>query len=489
MSRRAPPVRIYPPVTKITAELRRPVLIPKPILRICDLSNQQEDSSAELWTEKYRPRELSQVVGNKKQLQQIHQWFTQRAQGTTPYKGLLFSGCPGTSKTTVAHCVLKYYGFRVKEFNASDSYNYKLIQEELDNIINHQQLDRQPCAVIMDEIDGIDSRSLTTLINFLNPYRGNRKVTKAQKLQYQKVRRPPIICICNHFYSKKIANLKKDCLEIVFYKPTIDELCQLLTNIATKESLNIESEAIRAIAQFSQGDYRRAIYILSYFKSLPTITSQHVYQHIDLIPQKIQDLSNFQLTARIFSQSITPQQALIYYQRDRNLIPMMIQANYLDHVYNLSQAYQISNEIILGDRLDRRIYNNQSWQLSDVHALQAIYQCNQLLPEPRKLHSKIQFPPVLSSFSHKRTTHKILHGLLEQCVFPLNTEDLQYLAFIIVELIICQDLDKVKQGLQLLTLHGLSVEHVDKLFRVNKILDNPPKYTTACSNQLKSLLN
>ena len=56
----------------------------------------------DLWTEKYRPSNVDgYVFRDNKQKEQVKQWITE---GALPH--LLFSGAPGTGKTTLAKIII-----------------------------------------------------------------------------------------------------------------------------------------------------------------------------------------------------------------------------------------------------------------------------------------------------------------------------------------------------------------------------------------------
>ena len=74
---------------------------------------------------------------------------------------MLFSGCPGTSKTSVAHVILREFGYDVKEYNASDVRSKKLVEENLNKLITTERVDKhltpdsRPFGIVMDEVDGM----------------------------------------------------------------------------------------------------------------------------------------------------------------------------------------------------------------------------------------------------------------------------------------------------------------------------------------------
>ena len=76
------------------------------------------------WLEKYKPRSIDEVVGNKELKQAVKHWI----QHPDEMPHLLFAGKTGTGKTTIAYIIAKEIlkdGFTMsfKEINASDNNN------------------------------------------------------------------------------------------------------------------------------------------------------------------------------------------------------------------------------------------------------------------------------------------------------------------------------------------------------------------------------
>ena len=54
----------------------------------------------ESWAEKYRPKNLSEIIGNTKTISELKSWASSWGEKMTK-KGVILSGPPGCGKTTV----------------------------------------------------------------------------------------------------------------------------------------------------------------------------------------------------------------------------------------------------------------------------------------------------------------------------------------------------------------------------------------------------
>ena len=86
----------------------------------------------ELWTEKYRPKLLKDyVVRDENQRQQIQGWIRD---GAIPH--LLFSGAPGTGKTTLAKVLFQELNvdpYDMLEINASRENSVDTVRDKIIN--------------------------------------------------------------------------------------------------------------------------------------------------------------------------------------------------------------------------------------------------------------------------------------------------------------------------------------------------------------------
>lgn len=455
----------------------------------------------DMWAEKYRPRKLDNLVGNSEQIATIRDWFDRfKEKDNTIRKALLFSGCPGTSKTTVAHVILHEFGYDVKEYNASDVRSKKLVEENLDKLITMEQVDKhfrdnfKPFGIIMDEVDGMssgDKGGMTQLIKTINPNRGKRCVKKIDKQKINDRWIPPIICICNNNYDKKINELKKDCLEIKFDKPTIDDLCLVIHHVTKNEHMQLTKPAEKLIAELAQGDFRRLMFLLQNFSNIRkvTIDVNDIYEYYDIITKKILDLNSFDVTNKIFLRQTGVEDILKLYDTDKSLLPMMIHENYINVInsqnteltHKMMNCHSCIDSIVNGDIIEKVMYNTQSWYLQPIHGL-----CSCYIPSyyaniyPKLNHSGFKWTTALGRFSLQRATIKNINLIAS----VLNTghsytvDDIQLLS----QLILYNLLDSKGNpqiGAEYMKNYNLTMKDIKKLIKVDKLSDKYKKLYTA----------
>ena len=90
-----------------------------------------------LWLEKYRPKTLSEYLGNKDIIEQVKGWITKfKNKDEKVERFLLLHGKPGIGKTTLAHIIFNEYNYDIVEINASEQRSKKKIHERIGVIGN-----------------------------------------------------------------------------------------------------------------------------------------------------------------------------------------------------------------------------------------------------------------------------------------------------------------------------------------------------------------
>ena len=197
-----------------------------------------------LWTDKYRPQELSEVVGNKKEIKIITDWVGEWKKGN-PQIPLLLVGPPGIGKTTLALIIAKEFSESI-EMNASDKRSQDIIKRTIGESSTSRSLfGDEYKLIIIDEVDGIHGT--------------NDRGGVAEIGRIIKTSRHPMILMANDFYSKRLQSIKPKCQVIKMKKSRWNSISALLRKIAQAEGVEVEPAALKEIAVKSQGDVRSAI--------------------------------------------------------------------------------------------------------------------------------------------------------------------------------------------------------------------------------------
>ena len=196
-----------------------------------------------LWTEKYRPRNLDEVLGNKKAKEQIQEWI--EGWEHEPQKCLLLVGPPGTGKTTLAHLIAEDFSDKI-ELNASDKRSYDILLNTIGEASASMSLFGQGRKlIVLDEVDGLHG----------NEDRGGvRAINKIMKEGHH-----PLIMMANDPYSPRIRSLKSKCQTITIRKVHTNSIVAMLKRICIKEGVDFDEHILRTLAKRSRGDLRSAI--------------------------------------------------------------------------------------------------------------------------------------------------------------------------------------------------------------------------------------
>ena len=194
-----------------------------------------------MWSEKYRPQIISDMVGNEESRAAIMEWFAKWKKGTKP---LLLVGPPGIGKTTMAYLLAKQFGYDMIGLNASDVRSKSRINEILTPVLGNVSVLGTP-MIFVDEVDGIHGRGdyggATALIDIL------------------KEPTVPIVLAANDDSLDKMKGIKK-VVKTIYFKRIPPRLLRVyLENILKKESAKLSPGSLIKVIDKSHGDIRSMI--------------------------------------------------------------------------------------------------------------------------------------------------------------------------------------------------------------------------------------
>ena len=194
-----------------------------------------------MWSEKYRPQIISDMVGNEEPRAAIMEWFAKWKKGTKP---LLLVGPPGIGKTTMAYLVAKQFGYDMIGLNASDVRSKSRINEILTPVLGNVSVLGIP-MIFVDEVDGIHGRG---------DYGG-----AAALVDILKEPTVPIVLAANDDSLEKMKNIKKVVKTISFKRIPPRLLRVYLENILKKENVKLSPGSLIKVIDKSRGDIRSMI--------------------------------------------------------------------------------------------------------------------------------------------------------------------------------------------------------------------------------------
>ncbi|SPO32486.1 related to replication factor C protein [Ustilago trichophora] len=365
------------------------------------------DFANQLWTTKYAPTQMKDLVGNKAAVEKLAGWLkawpsSYRSNfkkpgptGMNVYRAVLISGPPGIGKTTSAHLVAKMEGYQPIEFNASDTRGKKIVESMLQDTINNKSLDswysnitkasssndapriHDRTVLIMDEVDGMSG--------------GDRGGIGAINALIKKTK-VPIICICNDRRNQKMRPFEHTTYNLSFRKPDANQVKSRMLSIAFKEKLKIPGEVMAQLIEAAQSDIRSVINMLSTWKLSKDTMNFDESKSLGAENTKPGLHTPFSLYSELTapgmfnatSKKTLNDKADLYFQ-DHSFVPLMVAENYVkarpvlvsretpgpsQQIKQLELLRRASESISDGDLVDRMIHGGeQHWSLMPLHAI------------------------------------------------------------------------------------------------------------------------
>ena len=271
-----------------------------------NLSKVAQKRSNMPWTERYRARKFTDLVGDERTHRDVLRWikhwdpivFPGAAKPTLKktLKGdeqeekqhrklLLLTGPPGLGKTTLAHVCARQAGYEAVEINASDDRTSQFVKGRIRDCVStetvkgsHTNTEQgkvrkagRPVCIVVDEVDGVAGgnnnsvengfiKALIDLValdqnNSSSPASssGNWANSRKKRDKFRLLR--PIILICNDIYHSSLRPLRtSSTVEIIHIrKPPLDKVIARLKSVFEKEGIACDGDGVRKLCEATWG--------------------------------------------------------------------------------------------------------------------------------------------------------------------------------------------------------------------------------------------
>jgi len=202
--------------------------------------------SSEIWTEKFRPENFEEVVGQQEIIKRVKSLVQAM---NIPH--LLFAGPAGTGKSTLALIIVKeLFGNSWREnyleLNASDERGIDVVRQKVKDFARTKALENAPFKVIfLDEADALTKEAQQALRRTMENFTGTCR----------------FILSCN-YASNIIDPIQSRCVVFRFKLLEKKDVVEVIKRISTKENIKLSEDALETLYEASEGDCRRAINLL-----------------------------------------------------------------------------------------------------------------------------------------------------------------------------------------------------------------------------------
>jgi len=338
---------------------------------------------------KYKPKELSDIIGSYNSIEYIKQWLdsyevvkdflktngllkksskgrkkklvniTDTELEYSKRKGnLLITGSHGCGKSSIISIILSEYNYDVICLNMLDQ-KIKIDTDLISKFaMNQNNGDERKPILLIDELESVIT---------LNDKNGVFNIIKDNNFK----RWMPIIIITNNQHNKQLNEAKKYSNEIKIYSPYESEMIKWVNNICKCEKIGLDYEQIKKFIEYCQNDMRKILIQLDELKinyGTNKINFQVLEDFMSIMKKKDLDFDLYKATNKMLTDYKDIDTCLELYETEKVLMPLMVHENYHKFIKQ-SEYSKVLDNLSVGDLLENYIYGEQNWDLLELHGI------------------------------------------------------------------------------------------------------------------------
>ena len=352
--------------------------------------------------------------------------FEKNKENILTKRGVYVYGAPGSGKTYFVKNILKKLNYDIIQFDAGDVRNKTAIETitkhniSSNNIISLFHKEKKKIAIVMDEIDGMnsgDKGGINSLIRLIRP-----KKTKKQKKE--NITMVPIICIGNYHIDKKIKELMKVCNSIELPSPTPQQMEYIIKILMP----NLDTNLLENMRNYIQGDLRKLHSTNEIYKNHQSILKNQLIQSI--FQRKAFNEDTKTITKKLLNIKHTiSEHSLIMNETDRTSVGLLFHENIIDALQTVSKEKSIPfyinilENICFADYIDRITFQKQIWIFNEMSSLIKTFYNNKLYHDKFTIEfnpSIIRFTKVLTKYSTEYNNLLFIQNMCQQLGMDKN---------------------------------------------------------------------
>tara|TARA_B110000971_G_scaffold221689_1_gene269924 strand:- start:1252 stop:2538 length:1287 start_codon:yes stop_codon:yes gene_type:complete len=360
---------------------------------------------------------------NEKKLIKCLNYFEENKKNVLTKRGMYIYGSPGTGKTIFVEKILKKLNYDIIKYDAGDVRNKTIVDQITKhnmsdkNVLSLMQKKSQKIAIMMDELDGMnsgDKGGINTLIKLIRP-----KKTKKQKKEDTTM--IPIICIGNYHIDKKIKEMIKICETVELKTPTQTQTKNIINILMPK----LEDELREKMMIFIQGDLRKLKSTFDIYKNQESILKNQLIQN--MFQQKNYNEDVKDIIKKLLNDPYKlNQHTELMNETDRTSVGLLYHENIIDVLETLPKKdtipfyKDILKNVSFADYIDRITFQKQIWIFNEMSSLVKTFYNNHLYH--KKYGDKnikfdpqnVRFTKVLTKYSTEYNNSLFIQNLCKQ---------------------------------------------------------------------------